>query len=109
VLAPPCAPAAGPRRGRSVSHSRPCIPYYQIRAAVAVTIDRQSTALHLHRTSQYDTPELISTLPPRTLVTAFPDWYGNERVVARVVEKEEAAATREHIAVPMRDPVLRLQ
>jgi hypothetical protein len=50
--------------------------------------------------------DFIYTLPPHTVVTACAYWFGNEKVVARVVEKERAAAIYQHITSRMCDPAL---
>ena len=39
-------------------------------------------------------------------MTSFAYWYGDEKVPARIVEKEEAAAIYAHITARMRDPAL---
>jgi hypothetical protein len=56
--------------------------------------------------SQRIEADFIYTLPQDTLVTHFAYWYGDERVVARVVEKERAAAIYKHITTRQRDPAL---
>src|SRR5205085_1874990 len=66
---------------------------------------------HLLLTFQNETQERIEadfiyTMPPDSLVTSFAYWYGNEKVIARVVEKEEAASIYKHITTRMRDPAL---
>jgi len=50
--------------------------------------------------------DFIYTVPPGSVVTHFAYWYGNEKVVARVVEKERAAQIYQHITSRMRDPAL---
>ncbi len=59
-----------------------------------------------NETSERIEADFIYTLPPNTLVTAFAYWYGNEKVIAHVVEKQEAAAIYRHITTRMRDPAL---
>jgi hypothetical protein len=76
-----------------------------------VTLDGQFASTLLHLTFQNETSERIEadfiyTLPPDTLVTSFAYWYGEEKVPARVVKKEEAAAIYAHITTRMRDPAL---
>ncbi len=50
--------------------------------------------------------DFFYTLPPETAVTYFAYWFKDEKVVARVVEKERAAAIYSHITSRMRDPAL---
>lgn len=50
--------------------------------------------------------EFMYTLPPDTVATGFAYWYGEEKVVARIAEKERAAAIYQHITSRMRDPAL---
>ena len=62
-----------------------------------VTLDRQFattklTLLFQNETSDRIEADFIYTLPKDTLVTYFAYWFGEEKVVARVVEKERAAA-----------------
>ena len=76
-----------------------------------VVIDRQIAATHLTLTFQNETQERIEadfiyTMPTDSLVTSFAYWYGSEKVIARVVEKEEAASIYKHITTRMRDPAL---
>lgn len=59
-----------------------------------------------NETSEQIEADFIYTLPANTLVTAFAYWYGQEKVVARIVEKQEAAAIYRHITTHMRDPAL---
>jgi hypothetical protein len=76
-----------------------------------VEIDGQFAATHQTLIFQNETSERIEadfmyTLPPNTLVTSFAYWYGDEKVTAKVVEKEEAAAIYAHITTRMHDPAL---
>ncbi|MBC8063845.1 MAG: hypothetical protein H7Y17_03380 [Chlorobia bacterium] len=50
--------------------------------------------------------DFIYTLKPGSLVTNFAYWFGNEKVVARVAEKERAKKIYEYITSRMRDPAL---
>jgi hypothetical protein len=50
--------------------------------------------------------DFIATVPPRAVVSSFAYWYGSEKVLARVAEKERAAAIYQHITSRMRDPAL---
>lgn len=50
--------------------------------------------------------DFIYTVAPDAVVTHFAYWFGDEKVVARVVEKERAAAIYKHITTRMRDPAL---
>jgi hypothetical protein len=50
--------------------------------------------------------DFIYTVPEGAVVTDFAYYYGDERVVARVVEKERAAAIYHYITSRMRDPAL---
>lgn len=74
-------------------------------------IDGQFAATRLNFTFQNETydrieADFIYTLPPDTVVTYFAYWFGEEKVVARIVEKERAAAIYQHITSRMRDPAL---
>lgn len=76
-----------------------------------VTIDGQFATTKLVMTFQNETSERIEadflyTLPLNTIVTYFAYWYGQEKVVAHIVEKEEAAAIYAHITARMHDPAL---
>lgn len=80
-----------------------------IRADVAIHRQFADTLLTLTFQNQtYDRIEadFIYTLPPRTIVTSFAYWYGDEKVPARIMEKEEAAAIYRHITERMHDPAL---
>jgi hypothetical protein len=50
--------------------------------------------------------DFIYTLPQDTLVSSFAYWYGDEKVKAKIVEKEEAAAIYAHITARQHDPAL---
>lgn len=50
--------------------------------------------------------DFIYTLPQGSVATYFAYWYGEEKVVARVVEKGRAASIYQHITSRMRDPAL---
>ena len=76
-----------------------------------ISIEGQYAVNKLALTFQNETSEQIEadfiyTLPANTLVTAFAYWYGQEKVVAHIVEKQEAAAIYRHITTRMRDPAL---
>ena len=64
-------------------------------------------------TTIYDNPnddrieaDFIYSAPAGAVVTGFAYWYGDEKVVARVVEKERAAQIYQYITSRMRDPAL---
>ena len=64
-------------------------------------------------TTIYDNPndtrieaDFIYSAPAGAVVTGFAYWYGSEKVVARVVEKERAAQIYQYITSRMRDPAL---
>ena len=64
-------------------------------------------------TTVYDNPnnerieaDFIYSAPAGAVVTGFAYWYGEEKVVARVVEKERAAQIYQYITSRMRDPAL---
>lgn len=64
-------------------------------------------------TTIYDNPnddrieaDFIYTAPENAVVTGFAYWYGDEKVVARIVEKERAAQIYGYITSRMRDPAL---
>jgi hypothetical protein len=76
-----------------------------------VSIDGQfaatrQTLLFQNETNQRIEADFLYTLPPNTLVTSFAYWYGDEKVPAKVVEKEEAAAIYQHITTRQHDPAL---
>ena len=50
--------------------------------------------------------DFLYEAPPRAVVTSFAYWYGDEKVVARVVEKERAREIYRSITSRMRDPAL---
>ncbi len=50
--------------------------------------------------------DFIYTLKPGSLATYFAYWFGKEKVVARVAEKERAKRIYEYITSRMRDPAL---
>lgn len=77
----------------------------------SVTISGQFATTKTEMVFQNETAErveadFIYTVPPHAVVTYFAYWYGNEKVVARVVEKERAALIYQHITTRMRDPAL---
>jgi hypothetical protein len=74
-------------------------------------IDGQFAATRLNFTFQNETADRIEadfmyTLPANTVVTYFAYWFGEEKVVARIVEKARARAIYTHITSRMRDPAL---
>jgi len=76
-----------------------------------VRIDRQFAVTQLEWTFLNETrqrleADFLYTLPPDAVATSFAYWCGEEKVVARVVEKERAAAIYQHITSRMRDPAL---
>ncbi len=50
--------------------------------------------------------DFVYTVRPGTLVTGFAYWYANEKVVARVVERERALEIYDTITRPGKDPAL---
>lgn len=77
----------------------------------AVHIDRQFATTRwewtfLNATGSRIEADFIYTLPPEAVATYFAYWYGKEKVVARIVEKERAVAIYQHITSRMRDPAL---
>ena len=50
--------------------------------------------------------DFLYSAPPGSVVTGFAYWYGDEKVVARVVDKARAAAIYKHITSRQRDPAL---
>lgn len=50
--------------------------------------------------------DFLYTLPPRAVATYFAYWAGDEKVVARIVEKERAAEIYKTITTRQRDPAL---
>jgi hypothetical protein len=79
--------------------------------AAEVTVDRQfaTTELELvfaNESSRRLEADFIYTVPDGAVATYFAYWYGDEKVVARIVEKERAAAIYQAITSRMRDPAL---
>ncbi|HVF11290.1 MAG TPA: VIT domain-containing protein [Abditibacteriaceae bacterium] len=79
--------------------------------AANIHIEGQFATTDLVLTFQNETAEQIEadflyTVPPGAVVTYFAYWYGEEKCIARVVEKERAKAIYEHITTRMRDPAL---
>ncbi len=50
--------------------------------------------------------DFLFSAPPHSIVTYFAYWYGEEKVVARIVEKDRAAQIYSYITTRMRDPAL---
>ncbi|HEX8236254.1 MAG TPA: VIT domain-containing protein [Abditibacteriaceae bacterium] len=76
-----------------------------------VDIRGQFAGMDMEMTFQNETHERIEadfiyTVPDGAVVTYFAYWFGDEKVVARVVEKQRAAAIYQHITSRMRDPAL---
>src|SRR5437016_6149437 len=70
--------------------------------AADAVIDRQVATTTLNLIFHNDIAarieaEFLYTVTPGTIVSHFAYWYGDEKVVARIVEKERAAAIYEHI------------
>ena len=59
-----------------------------------------------NETSQRIEADFIYAAPPGALVTGFAYWFGEEKVVARIVEKERAREIYKYITSRMRDPAL---
>ncbi|HEX8551836.1 MAG TPA: VIT domain-containing protein [Abditibacteriaceae bacterium] len=77
----------------------------------SVEIERQFATTVTQMTFQNEVQDRIEadfiyTVPPNSVVTYFAYWYEEEKVVARVVEKERAASIYQHITSRMRDPAL---
>src|SRR4028119_629781 len=64
------------------------------------------TMTFANESSQRTEADFILSVPDGTVITSFAYWYGKEKVVARVVEKERAAAIYQHITSRQRDPAL---
>ena len=75
----------------------------QIRGQFAETTSVMTFA---NETSRRIEADFLSTLPEGATATYFAYWFGEEKVVARIVEKERAAAIYQHITSRMRDPAL---
>ena len=76
-----------------------------------VTIDRQFATTNLefifmNESSRRIEADFIYTVPPGAIATYFAYWFGNEKCVARVVEKKRAAEIYRRITSRMRDPAL---
>lgn len=59
-----------------------------------------------NETSHRIEADFLYTVPDNAVVTYFAYYFGKEKVVARVVEKERAAQIYQHITSRMRDPAL---
>lgn len=80
-----------------------------LKADVAIAGQFASTEMTMtfqNETSERTEADFILTVPPGAVVSGFAYWYGNEKVVARVVEKERAAAIYKAITTRQRDPAL---
>ena len=93
---------------QSGEHARP-LRAKAVRADV--TVDRQFATTKLELTFANDSSsrieaDFIYTLPPGAVATYFAYWFGEEKVIARIVEKKRAAAIYRHITTQMRDPAL---
>ncbi len=75
----------------------------QIRGQFGETTNTMTFANESSRRIEAD---FLMTVPVGAVVTYFAYWYGEEKVVARIVEKERAAAIYQHITSRMRDPAL---
>ena len=75
----------------------------QIRGQFAETTSVMTFA---NETSQRIEADFLSTLPDGATATYFAYWFGDEKVVARIVEKERALAIYQSITVRRRDPAL---
>src|SRR5258708_3793275 len=76
-----------------------------------VVIEKQIATTNLTLTFQNTVAERIEAdfiyaVAPGTVVTHFAHWYGKEKVIARIVEKERAATIYSYITTRMRDPAL---
>lgn len=92
-------------------NGRAAFPLRTKALSVDTVIERQFAVSKLTLTFHNDVgprieADFLYTLPPNTLVTGFAYWYGAEKVAARVVEKERAAAIYAYITARMRDPAL---
>lgn len=97
ILLKPKGENAAPLRAKSLKAD------VKIRGAFAQT---QLNYVFQNETSERVEADFIYTVPPHAVVTYFAYWYGEEKVVARVVEKERAAAIYKYITSRMRDPAL---
>jgi hypothetical protein len=80
-----------------------------VKADVAIRGQFASTDMEMifqNETQQRIEADFIYTVPDGAVVTYFAYWFGSEKVVARVVEKQRAAAIYQHITSRMRDPAL---
>ena len=64
------------------------------------------TYVFQNETSERVEADFFYTVPNHATVTYFAYWFGEEKVVARVVEKERAAQIYQYITSRMRDPAL---
>lgn len=68
--------------------------------------DTKLTYIFQNETSERIEGDFLYTVPQNAVVTYFAYWFGEEKVVARVVEKERAAQIYQYITSRMRDPAL---
>jgi hypothetical protein len=64
------------------------------------------TYVFQNETAERIEADFLYTVPPHATVTYFAYWFGEEKVIARVVEKERAAQIYGYITSRMRDPAL---
>lgn len=64
------------------------------------------TYVFQNETSERIETDFFYTVPTNATVTYFAYWYGEEKVIARVVEKERAAQIYQYITTRQRDPAL---
>ena len=75
----------------------------QIRGQFAETTSVMTFA---NESSSLIEADFLSTLPEGATATYFAYWFGSEKVVARIVEKERAAEIYQNITAPRGDPAL---
>ncbi len=77
----------------------------------SIVVEKQIAKSHVEYLFSNDSwnrieAEFVYTVPENAVVTGFAYWYGKERVVARVAEKERAATIYKGIVARESDPAL---
>ena len=75
----------------------------QLHGAFATTT---VTTIYANPNSQRIEADFVYSAPQGSVVTGFAYWFGDEKVVARVVEKRRAARIYSYITTRQRDPAL---
>jgi len=109
ALAAPWVPASA--RALLKPNGREAMRVFTRSVSADVLIDGQFSTTKLTLVFQNESPsqmeaDFIYTLPPGAVATYFAYWAGKEKVVARIVEKKQAAAIYQRLTTWSRDPAL---